>query len=87
VPGPARMVPRFAVRTINLILHVTLANLGAGESGPTALDAAAFAYLHVLLHAEVDLRIEVARRVNLIHWEQRIHERVCAAFVPYSVSK
>ncbi|KAI0280514.1 hypothetical protein BGY98DRAFT_1106782 [Russula aff. rugulosa BPL654] len=36
-----------------------------GSLGPTALDAAAFAYLHVLLHAEDDLRIEVARRVNL----------------------
>jgi metaxin len=54
----------------------------AWTSGPTALDAAAFAYLHVLLHAEDDLRIEVARRANLIHWEQRIHERVCAEFVP-----
>ncbi|KAF8470471.1 hypothetical protein DFH94DRAFT_211850 [Russula ochroleuca] len=58
-----------------------------GSPGPTALDAAAFAYLHVLLHAEDDLRIEVARRVNLVHWEQRIHERVCAAFVPYSASQ
>ncbi|KAH9980867.1 hypothetical protein BGW80DRAFT_1162641 [Lactifluus volemus] len=54
-----------------------------GSAGPTALDAAAFAYLHVLLHAEDDLRIEVARRVNLIHWERRVHEQVCAAFVPY----
>jgi len=54
-----------------------------GASGPTALDAAAFAYLHVLLHGEDDLRIEVARRANLIHWEQRIDERVCAAFVPW----
>jgi hypothetical protein len=68
-------------------LYVTPADLGAGQSGPTALDAAAFAYLHVLLHAEDDLRIEVARRVNLVHWEQRIHERVCAAFVPYSASQ
>ncbi|KAI0289853.1 hypothetical protein BC826DRAFT_1106794 [Russula brevipes] len=58
-----------------------------GSSGPTALDAAAFAYLHVLLHAEDDLRIEVARRVNLIHWEKRIHERVCAAFVSYKVAQ
>ncbi|KAH9989085.1 hypothetical protein BJV74DRAFT_773235 [Russula compacta] len=52
---------------------------------PTALDAAAFAYLHVLLHAEDDLRIEVVRRVNLVQWERRIHERVCAAFVPSKV--
>jgi metaxin len=59
----------------------------ARRSGPTALDAAAFAYLHVLLHAEDDLRVEVARRVNLIHWERRIHERVCAAFVPYRASQ
>ena len=52
-------------------------------SGPTALDAAAFAYLHVLLHAEDDLRIEVARRVNLVHWELRVHERVRTAFMQY----
>jgi len=63
------------------------ADLGWGGSGSTALDAAAFTYLHILLHAEDDLRIEVARRVNLIHWEQRIYERVCAAFVPYRVSQ
>ena len=53
------------------------------SSGPTALDAAAFAYLHVLLHAEDDLRIEVARRVNLVHWELRVHEGIRSAFVPY----
>lgn len=53
--------------------------------GPTALDAAAFAYLHVLLHAEDDLRIEVARRVNLVHWELRVHDRIHAAFVPYKI--
>ena len=54
-------------------------------SGPTALDAAAFAYLHVLLHAEDDLRVEVARRVNLVHWELRVHERVRAAFLQYTI--
>ncbi|KAI0291078.1 hypothetical protein B0F90DRAFT_407905 [Multifurca ochricompacta] len=54
-----------------------------GSSGPTALDAVAFAYFHVLLHAEDDLRIEIARRVNLVHWEHRVRERVRAAFVPY----
>ncbi|KAF8263056.1 hypothetical protein EI94DRAFT_1599203 [Lactarius quietus] len=53
--------------------------------GPTALDAAAFAYLHVLLHAEDDLRIEVARRVNLVHWELRVHERVHSAFVQFKI--
>ncbi|KAI0253535.1 hypothetical protein BJV78DRAFT_1280863 [Lactifluus subvellereus] len=58
-----------------------------GSSGPTALDAAAFAYLHVLLHAEDDLRIEVARRVNLIHWEHRVHEQVRAAFVSYRATQ
>ncbi len=48
--------------------YVRLVNLLAGTSGRTALDAAAFAYLHVLLHAEDDLRIEVpvARRVSPI---------------------
>ncbi|KAI9450726.1 hypothetical protein BJY52DRAFT_1125757 [Lactarius psammicola] len=58
-----------------------------GSLGPTALDAAAFAYLHVLLHAEDDLRIEVARRANLVHWELRVHERVRAAFVQYKISQ
>ncbi|KAI0041621.1 hypothetical protein FA95DRAFT_1565217 [Auriscalpium vulgare] len=50
-----------------------------GSRGPTALDALAFAYLRTLLHASDDLRIEVARRVNLVHWERRVHERVRAA--------
>ena len=56
--------------------------LGCGRrgTGPTALDAAAFAYLYVL-HAEDDLRVEMARRVKLIRWERRIHERVCAAML------
>ncbi|KAH9019130.1 hypothetical protein EDB85DRAFT_2009613 [Lactarius pseudohatsudake] len=56
-----------------------------GSPGPTALDAAAFAYLHVLLHAEDDLRIEVARRANLVHWERHVYERVRSAFVQYKI--
>jgi Glutathione S-transferase, C-terminal domain len=75
------MVSRFRVRDSSGFTTRVIADLMG--SGPTALDAAAFAYLHVLLHAEDDLRIEVARRVNLIHWERRVHEQVCAAFVPY----
>ncbi|KAI0261330.1 hypothetical protein BC834DRAFT_845610 [Gloeopeniophorella convolvens] len=54
-----------------------------GSRAPTALDAAAFAYLRVLLHAEDDLRIEVARRVNLIQWEHRVHDLIRASFVPH----
>ena len=83
------MVPRLTVRNTSSALPPSLVNadLGWGGSGPTTLDAAAFAYLHVLLHAEDDSRIDMARRVHFIHWEQRIHERVCAAFVPYRVSQ
>ena len=81
------MVPGLAVRNTSFPPYARKnADLGRGHSGPTALDAAAFAYLHVLLHAEDDLRVEVARRVNLIHWERRTHERVSAAFVPHTVS-
>ena len=77
------MVPRLTVRrTWPLIAPVILTWM---SSGPTALDAAAFAYLHVLLHAEDDLRIEVARRVTLVHWELRVHERIRSAFVPYKI--
>lgn len=51
-------------------------------SSPTALDALAFAYLHTLLHTHDDLRIEVAKRVNLVTWERRVYEAVRGAFVP-----
>jgi metaxin len=75
------MVSWLSVRDTTSLPQRIIADLRG--SGPTALDAAAFAYLHVLLHAEDDLRIEVARRVNLIHWEHRVHEEVRAAFVSY----
>ncbi|KAA1469207.1 hypothetical protein DENSPDRAFT_834778 [Dentipellis sp. KUC8613] len=57
-----------------------------GSEGPTALDALAFAYIHALLHAPDDLRIEVARRVNLVTWEHRVYELVRTAFVPHATS-
>lgn len=54
-----------------------------GSEGPTALDALAFAYLYVLLHSADELRVEVARRVNLVTWEQRAYETVRSAFIPH----
>ncbi|KAI0064445.1 hypothetical protein BV25DRAFT_1822795 [Artomyces pyxidatus] len=53
-----------------------------GSKVPTALDALAFAYLRTLLHASGDLRVEVARRVNLIHWERRVYEQVRTPLPP-----
>ena len=54
------------------------------NSGPTALDALLFAYLHVLLHPTTKdadaLRFEVTRRVNLVAWERRVRSDVQAAF-------
>ena len=47
---------------------------------PTALDALAFAYLHTLLNSTDELRIEVARRVNLVTWERRVYEQVRSSF-------
>ncbi|KAH9956610.1 hypothetical protein BC827DRAFT_1261765 [Russula dissimulans] len=91
-PYGARLSPNAIVARYRDAIAALSERLGQqewflGSPGPTALDAAAFAYLHVLLHAEDDLRIEVARRANLIHWERRIHERVCAVFVPCRVSQ
>ncbi|KZV71158.1 hypothetical protein PENSPDRAFT_578320 [Peniophora sp. CONT] len=51
-----------------------------GSAEPTALDALAFAYLHTLLNSTDELRIEVARRVNLVSWERRVYEQVRSSF-------
>ncbi|PFH54159.1 hypothetical protein AMATHDRAFT_72686 [Amanita thiersii Skay4041] len=52
-----------------------------GSSGPTALDALAFAYIHTLIESQSDtLRVEVCRRVNLVGWEKRVRETVDSAF-------
>ncbi|VDB95377.1 unnamed protein product [Peniophora sp. CBMAI 1063] len=51
-----------------------------GSAEPTALDALAFAYLHTLLNSTDELRIEVARRVNLVTWERRVYEQVRSSF-------
>ncbi|OCB84135.1 hypothetical protein A7U60_g8809 [Sanghuangporus baumii] len=52
-----------------------------GSSGPTALDALLFAFLHCLLAAPDDLRLPVARRMNLVNYERRVREIVRASFV------
>jgi metaxin len=52
----------------------------SGFSGPTPLDALAFAYLHSILHSSDNIRIEVSRRANLLAWEQRVRKLVSAAF-------
>jgi metaxin len=50
-------------------------------SGPTALDALAFAYLHSILNsADDNIRVEVARRVNLVAWEKRVRDVVNTTF-------
>ncbi|TDL25041.1 hypothetical protein BD410DRAFT_744906, partial [Rickenella mellea] len=51
-----------------------------GSSGPTALDALIFAYLHTLLNAPGPLRIEVNKRANLVAWELRVRGIVQPAF-------
>ncbi|KAH9832998.1 uncharacterized protein C8Q71DRAFT_775923 [Rhodofomes roseus] len=52
-----------------------------GSVTPTALDALVFAYLHCILHSKDNaVRIEVARRVNLVAWERRVQGQVRAAF-------
>ncbi|EPT04092.1 hypothetical protein FOMPIDRAFT_1158188 [Fomitopsis schrenkii] len=52
-----------------------------GSTGPTALDALVFAYLHCILHSKDSaVRIEVSRRVNLVAWERRVQGQVRATF-------
>ncbi|EIW84921.1 hypothetical protein CONPUDRAFT_47817 [Coniophora puteana RWD-64-598 SS2] len=51
-----------------------------GSDNATALDALAFAYLHVLMHGSDDVRIEVTKRVNLVTWERRVRSQVQGAF-------
>ena len=48
---------------------------------PTALDALLFAYLHCLLNSPDIVRLDVARRTNLVEWERRVQARVKEAFV------
>lgn len=52
-----------------------------GSSGPTALDALLFAYLHCLLRSPDVVRLDVARRSNLVEWERRVQDIVKSAFV------
>ncbi|EIM89584.1 uncharacterized protein STEHIDRAFT_91980 [Stereum hirsutum FP-91666 SS1] len=82
---------RIPVNAVKMRYHDAVASLSErlgtdrwflGSSSPTALDALAFAYLHTLLHTHDDLRIEVAKRVNLVTWERRVYEAVRGAFVP-----
>jgi metaxin len=54
------------------------------NSGPTPLDALAFAYLHSITNSQNSaLRFEVSRRVNLVAWEWRVRALVHAAFVQH----
>jgi metaxin len=54
------------------------------NSGPTPLDALAFAYLHSITNSQDSaLRFEVSRRVNLVAWEWRVRALVRAAFVQH----
>ena len=68
--------------------------MATGNREPTPLDALLFAYLHCLLHARPGpsptkdtrnvLRFEVARRANLVAWEERVREEVRGAFEMYA---
>ena len=50
-------------------------------SEPTPLDALAFAYLHSILNsADDNIRMEIARRVNLVAWEKRVRDVVTTTF-------
>ena len=50
-------------------------------SEPTPLDALAFAYLHSILDSADDsIRMEVARRLNLVTWEKRVRDVVNTTF-------
>ena len=51
------------------------------RSGPTALDALLFAYLHCLLSGPDEVRLDVVRRTNLVNWERRVRVIVQTAFV------
>ncbi|KAH0583634.1 hypothetical protein H2248_009250 [Termitomyces sp. 'cryptogamus'] len=52
-----------------------------GSPEPTPLDALVFAYLHsIIVSKNSALRTQVTRRVNLVAWEWRVREQVCAAF-------
>ncbi|KAG6889817.1 hypothetical protein C0995_014294 [Termitomyces sp. Mi166 len=52
-----------------------------GSLEPTPLDALVFAYLHSIVVSEIStLRIQVTRHANLVAWELRVREQVCAAF-------
>ncbi|KAH7889570.1 hypothetical protein F5I97DRAFT_1801463 [Phlebopus sp. FC_14] len=51
-----------------------------GSKEPTALDALVFAYLHCIFCSQDAIRIEVARRANLVAWERRVRTQVQAAF-------
>lgn len=53
----------------------------SGFSGPTPLDALAFAYLYSILHSSNNIRIEVSRRANLVAWEQSVRNLVSEAFI------
>jgi hypothetical protein len=77
----------FSVHRQYILCHVSsggYTNFDGECRAPTALDALAFAYLHIILGSKNDtLRFEVARRVNLVAWEQRVSRNVETAFELY----
>ena len=75
------MVPRLTVRHTRPIPPTSVRNANLDGQRAHSAYTAAFAFLHILLHAEDDLRVEVARRANLVYWELRVHERVRTAFL------
>lgn len=69
------------LRTFLLFVSLRCSDADLSSSGPTALDALVFAYLHCIIHSKDSaIRVEVARRVNLVAWERRVQGQVRAAF-------
>lgn len=62
-------------------INIWRVNPSSFISGPTALDALVFAYLHCILHTKDNaIRVEVTRRVNLVAWEHRVRSQVRTGF-------
>jgi Glutathione S-transferase, C-terminal domain len=69
----------WALRQLNPLSRSELCLLSVDRS-PTALDALVFAYLHNILYGADNVRIEIARRANLVAWEMRVRNQVLEAF-------
>ena len=73
------MVPRLEVCSFSS--RLTIHGDDFASSGPTPLDALAFAYLHSILHSSDNIRIDVSRRANLVAWELKVRHLVNECFV------